>query len=404
MKNILPQEKCNTFERNGQVVISLNSEIMLPENAPVRLVSAQLEELDYRKLYSVYSAKGRKSSVDPQVMFEVIVYGYYCGIYSTRGLEEACRYRVDFMWLLGDNPAPDHATISRFRTGHAKEAIEDLFYQYVRYLEKHGETDHEVVFIDGTKIESRAGRYTFCWRKTVEKNLAKVKEKSGYESLDELSNHLNEAAKEIEFQYGSGHRKSEGQKEWEKLKSLAERWERYEESLAIMGEGRNSYSKTDHDATFMHMKEDHMKNGQLKPGYNVQIGVNSEYITGVEVFSDRTDYKTMKPFMEKLRKEHGKKYEKVTADAGYESIDNYLYLEDNGQICFIKPQNYENQKKHSFKKQIGRIENMEYDAEEDEFTCAEGRKLRLRREETELKDGHFITTAWYRCKSCTGSP
>ena len=132
-----------------------------------------------------------------------------------------------------------------------------------------------------------------------------------------------------------------------------------------MGEGRNSYSKTDPSATFMRMKEDHMRNGQLKPGYNVQIAVNSEYITGIEVFSDRTDYRTLKPFLRKLEQVHQASYEEVTADAGYESLDNYLYLEDNGQLCFIKPQNYEVKRRGSFRKQLGRIENMQYDAEED---------------------------------------
>ena len=154
----------------------------------------------------------------------------------------------------------------------------------------------------------------------------------------------------------------------------------------------------------MRMKDDHMRNGQLKPGYNVQIGVNSEYITGIEVYSDRTDYGTMVPFMRTMQKKHGKKYKSTTADAGYERFYNYLFLEANGQLSFIKPANYEQQKSSSFKKQIGRMENMTYDAEEDSYTCAQGRKLYLRRECTELKNGRYITTAWYRCESCVGCP
>ena len=120
-------------------------------------------------MYRAYSPLGRKSAVDPQVLFEVLVYGYLCGIYSSRKLEEACRYRVDFMWLLGDEKAPDHSTLARFRTGRCREALEGLFYQLVRKLEEMGETDHRTVFVDGTKLESRAGRYTFVWRKNVEK-------------------------------------------------------------------------------------------------------------------------------------------------------------------------------------------------------------------------------------------
>ena len=174
---MITQDQCTVKERNGQLVLALNSEFLLPENAPVRLTSAQLEELDYEKLYCAYSPRGRKSKVDPRVMFKVMVYGYQCGIYSSRKLEEACLYRIDFKWLLEGNPIPDHSTLARFRTGRCGEAVEDLFYQYVNLLEKQGETDHETVFVDGTKLESCAGRYTFCWRGSVEKHLEKVREK-----------------------------------------------------------------------------------------------------------------------------------------------------------------------------------------------------------------------------------
>ena len=257
----------------------MNNEILLPENAPVRLTSAQLEELDYRKLYRAYSAKGRKSKVDPRVLFKVMAYGYQCGIYSSRKLEEACRYRVDFMWLLEEEPVPDHTTLARFRTGRCAEAVEDLFYQYVARLEQQGETDHGTVFVDGTKLESRAGRYTFCWRKSVEKHLKTVRQKvvdmTGRKSLLGLKAYLEELEAGSSFVHGSGCRKSETQRQWEKLDELRCRWEEYEKSLEIMGPSRNSYSKTDPDATFMRMKEDHMRNGQLKPAYNVQIAVNA---------------------------------------------------------------------------------------------------------------------------------
>jgi len=149
---------------------------MIPENAPVRLADAQLEELDYRRLYKAYSPRGRNPATDPRVMFKVLAYAAEeLHLYSNRRIEDACRNRVDVIWLLGDEPVPDHSTIARFKQRCAAE-IEDLFYQYVVLLEKLGETDHEVVFIDGTKLESRAGRYTFCWRGTVEKNLSRLKE------------------------------------------------------------------------------------------------------------------------------------------------------------------------------------------------------------------------------------
>lgn len=177
MNNSNRREKYSVSVGNNQLVLVLNGEILLPEDAPVRVTSAQLEELDYRKLYKAYSFRGRKTVTDPRVLFKVMAYGYQCGIYSSRKLEEACKYRVDFMWLLENGKAPDHSTLSRFRTGRCAEAVENLFYQYIQLLEKQKEIDHKSVFIDGTKIESRAGRYTFNWRGTAEKNLAKAKQK-----------------------------------------------------------------------------------------------------------------------------------------------------------------------------------------------------------------------------------
>lgn len=404
MKTTKKQNQYKIYERHSQLVLALNNEIMIPENAPVRLTSAQLEELDYRQLYSAYSPIGRKSAADPRVMFKVLVYGYQCGIYSSRKLEEACRYRIDFMWLLEDGKAPDHSTFSRFRK-RCGNVVEELFYQYVQMLDGMGETDHKSVFIDGTKLESRAGRYTFCWRGSTEKHLARVKgtvsAQTGLSQLSEVQALLARQEAEIAFVHGSGRRKTPEQRDWEGLSELCKRWEAYETSLNIMGERRNSYSKTDPDATFMRMKEDHMRNGQLKPAYNVQLAVNSEYITGLEVFSNRTDFGTLKPFLRRLEGYQNTRYEEVVADAGYESQENYLYLESTGQACFIKPANYEQKKTKKFKKQIGRIENMSYDAEADCFTCAEGRKLPLRRELTEELDGQFVTTAWYRCEDCS---
>ena len=401
------QEQFNAYERGGQLVLEINTEKILSETAPVRLASAQLEELDYRKLYEAYSTRGRKSAADAKVMFEIICYGYQCGIYSNRDLEEACRYRVDFMWLLGEEKVPDHCSFARFRKRNA-EAIEDLFYQYVNLLEKQGETDHDVCFIDGTKMESRAGRYTFVWRGTAEKNLEKVKaavkEMLQITEVSELREHLQKKAEEIEFVHGSGKRKSEDQKEYEKFKEYLDRWEKYEAQLNCMGKDRNSYSKTDPDATFMRMKDDHMRNGQLKPAYNVQIAVNSEYITGIDAFSNRTDYGTLEPFLDKLSEKHGEKYKKVTADSGYESLDNYLYLEENGQISFIKPQNYEQSKTKKYKAQIGRAENMIYDAELDCYTCAEGRKLPLVRESLNKYSKRESYISHYKCEDCTGCP
>ncbi|NRT32205.1 transposase [Clostridium beijerinckii] len=138
---------------------------------------------------------------------------------------------------------------------------------------------------------------------------------------------------------------------------------------------RNSYSKTDPDATFMHMKDDHMRNSQLKPAYNVQIAVESEYVTGVGIFDNRNDIATLIPMLNNMKEKIGRKYLNIIADSGYESEENYLFLESNKQTPYIKPQTYEKWKKRSFKNDISKRENMKYDAESDFYICHNNRKL-----------------------------
>ena len=415
-----------TLSQSGyQLVLPLNLETFIASDDKVRLLSQFVEELDLTDLVRTYD-RIRKNTATPRQMLKIVLYAAMNRLYSSRDIETACKRDINFMFLLEGSPAPDHATIARFKYLHFSEVSEKYLAAMSEWLYFGGEISGKDIFIDGTKIESCANRYTFVWKKSVTKNQAKLMEKavSLVEQCEEvhavkvvhdgtvtlhklkmLRKKLYKLKEEegITFVHGIGKRKSQLQKDIELLESYIGKLKEYTKHIHVCGD-RNSYSKTDPDATFMRMKEDHMRNGQLKPGYNVQIGVNSEYITGIEVFSNRTDYGTMVPFMKTMQQKHGKKYKSATADAGYERFNNYLYLEANGQLSFIKPANYEQQKSSSFKKQIGRMENMSYDAEEDSYTCAQGRKLSLRRECTELQHGRYVTMAWYRCESCSGCP
>lgn len=401
--------------RYQQIALPITQNIAIAENEPVAVANAQLEELDYRKLYRAYSPNGRKSVAEPRIMFKLLVYGYMCGIYSTRKLEEACRKNIDFIWLLQGERVPDHSSFARFRSGKAKEAIEDLFYQYVRKLAQEGETEYEEVFIDGTKIESMANRYTFVWRRSVEKQLSKLKEKAkalfyqygGQGSL--TMGKFQHAADSLvpeggELVHGSGRRKPVWQRQYEEAAQLLERWKRYESQLFEMGCKRNSLSKTDPDATFMRMKEDHMGNGQLKPAYNVQLAVNSEYIIGAAAFSNCTDSGTLIPFLDHIQRMHGASCRDVVADAGYEHTGNYLYLENHGQTCYVKPTNYEAHKTKKYRQQIWRVENMQYLEAEDSFVCAAQRKLRFLKACSKKAQGIATTCKYYRCEDCSGCP
>ena len=365
----------------------MNLEIIIPSVEPVRLLNAVLEELDYRKLTATYSRMGR-IEYSPRLLFKVVLYACCRGIYSSREIERACRENVNFMYLLEGQKAPDHNTIARFRSQHLPEAVEDLLQQMVQLLVAHGEISFEesAVFIDGTKIEANAGRYTFVWKSRVTKGQEKLGnkivtelplllEKAGVgvtmpkqitvQQLKKLRKKLYARKKELEiaFVYGKGHHKSGLQKATETINSWLERLRRYNLDIHICGD-RNSYSKTDQDATFMHMKEDHMRNGQLKPGYNVNAAVASGFIIGNYISPDRSDIATLIPFSEKLLKHY--KIQNVVVDSGYESEENYTYYENLADTAlWVKPSNYEQQKKRKYKNDISRKENMDYDEIED---------------------------------------
>lgn len=407
-----------------QLVLPFDFEARIPADDSVRLLSQILEGLNYAKLYMAYSSNGRKPAIEPRIMFKIITYAYMNNIYSSRKIETACRRDINFMWLLEGNKAPDHSTISRFRQIFLSEAAQDLFYQLVDYLHQQGEIIYKNLFVDGTKIEANANKYTFVWKKAVNKNEAKMYDKicSLVEriNLDNITTfnvskdtivhdisvvltYLEEkrVSENIEFVYGIGKRKTQLQRDIENLKEYSERQENYNKHNNLFA-GRNSYSKTDPDATFMHMKDDHMRNAQLKPAYNVQIGVESEYVTGIGVFQDRNDLGTLIPFLKNMENQLGTSYENVIADSGYESEENYIYLEENGQNYFIKPQSYEVWKKKSFKNDISKRENMIYDALKDEYTCHEGRTLRaLRSVYRTSRNNYKSEVTVYECDDCS---
>ncbi|WP_242862310.1 transposase, partial [Clostridium botulinum] len=165
----------NEFNENYQLILPLNLENLILEDDSVRLLSHILEGLNYTKLYKAYSSIGRKPAVEPKIMFKIISYAYSQNIYSSRKIEKACKRDINFKWLLQGYKAPDHATINRFRKDYlSNEVIEDLFYQQVKYLAEQNEILFENVFIDGTKIEANANRYTFVWKKSIYKNEEKM--------------------------------------------------------------------------------------------------------------------------------------------------------------------------------------------------------------------------------------
>ena len=409
-----------------QLVIPVETGILIPEDDSVRLLSQILEELYYTKLNEAYSSQGRKPAVEPKILFKILVYAYMNDIYSSRKIERACKRDINFMWLLQGNVVPDHATIARFRSERLVNVVDDLFNQLVEKLKIYGEVEFKNIFIDGTKIEANANKYTFVWKKSTDKFQAKLQEKikkiieeinsqfkteyrisepeAKIDYLQEILQFLirNKKHNNIEFVHGQGKRKTKIQKFIENLSEFVEKQKKYD-SYNNTFDGRNSFSKTDKDATFMHMKEDHMRNSQLKPGYNMQIGVEGEYIVGIDISSERSDQLTFIPFLKKLKEQLSKIFDSVIADAGYESEENYMYLEGTGQNTFIKPQTYESMKKRSFKNNISKRENMNYNEANDEYTCHNNKILKvISNNIRKSKSGYESSVTVYECENCDG--
>lgn len=404
--------------RERQLRMNFDIEYRIENDDPVRLLEKIIDKLYETEIETSSEYNG---IIPEDVMMKILVYAYMNTAYSSRAIEKYCKRDINFMYLLNFWNAPDHSTISRFRKRMAAQ-IERVFYGVVRCLKEFDEISGQNLFIDGTKIEANAGRYTFVWKKAVQKNETKLLEKiesakdalkqetglifSEDASPSEISDTLKRYchAQGIEFVSGRGHHKHLLQKWYELFSEYAKRMEKYE-SYNLLFDGRSSFSKTDTDATFMRMKEDHMQNGQLKPGYNMQIAVEGEYILGVDISSERSDMRTLIPFLEKMKKRNIFEMQRIIADAGYESEENYSYLSTEKLESYIKPSNYEMRKKRKYKQKFGLAENMEYHEDGDYFACKGGQTLkRIGTAHSTSPGGYVSEKAIYKCDSCDGCP
>jgi len=461
----------NDFFEFGQQKINFSFfELSLPDDDPVYTLKKVMEDLDFSGLLANCSDKGR-TGYNPIMMYAVVTYANMRGVRSVDRIVELCERDLAFIWLThGQKPKRD-AFYGFKGKKLTSEILDDLNYQFLLRLQKEGLVTLKELFIDGTKIEANANRYTFVWRGTINYHLAGLLDsielnfaryntflqENGYgqkynignaqmfviEGMDKvrsvieknrkrkLSKHkklanntvieidncspleilklqknLNTIAtgEGIEFVYGKGKRKPEIQQLYEELEHLGQRLMGYKECFEIMGKDRNSYSKTDLEATFMRMKEDHMLNGQLKPAYNVQIAVENYFIVHGYVSNDRTDYNTLIPVLEKHQKAFGSILEEVTADSGYCSEKNLLYLKEKGIESYIKLQDHEKRKTRAYAEDISKYYNMKVEVFEDEqfYICHDGRELRHIRTETKEQNGYTQTFEVYGCADCSG--
>lgn len=406
--------------RKQNLLLPPSLDELVPENHMVRVVDAVIDRLDISDILSTYRGGGN-SAFNPKMMLKVLVFAYLSNVYSSRRIEELLKRDIYFMWLAGMK-RPDFRTINYYRGKRLKEGFDAVFTQVVRLLHEEGFVSLKVQYIDGTKIESVANKYTFVWRGSVEKYDARLKAKTEallrqIEQKHAIENQENpvpeeltaeEVTKRVERIKEKVDAETLSKEERKALKQIetdsVPRMNRYRGQLETMGP-RNSYSKTDPDATFMRMKEDAMLNGQLKPGYNVQISTENQFITNFGIYQRPTDTLTMISYLESFKARYGMQSEEIVADSGYGSEENYEYMFSNGMTPYVKYNMFHVEQRRGYRNNPFRVSNLFYNPDDDFYVCPMGQKLKfIRQEKRYTASGYQQTVSVYRASRCEGCP
>jgi transposase len=419
----MTQPKFKTYTRQQLQLIPQSWDEKIPQGHPVRIVDSVIDKLDLSRLYSTYKGGGTTSH-NPKMLLKAIIYSYINNIYSSRKIEDAIKSNIYLVWLCG-NCEPDHNTINRFRSQKVEPVLKDIFKQIVLLLAQEGLVSLKEIYVDGTKIEANANRYTFVWGNAIKTNKEKM-----VKQLDELWQYAQTVAKEelkdtapLDFKTIDAQKVTETVKNIEEAirdkevpkkvkqklqyakKNFANKLDEYKAKEEIL-DGRNSYSKTDNDATFMRMKEDHMQNGQLKPGYNIQISTNNQIITNYDTFPNPTDTLTLPAHIDSFKELYNETPEIITADAGYGSEQNYEYLDANNCTAYVKYNHFhQEQKGDRLKKYPLAAEHLYYNTEKDFYVCPMGQHMENIGSLIKKNDNGFEQTITrYQSRNCNGCP
>lgn len=405
-----------------------NDNLLLPPNLgdfidskdPIRVINHIIESIDLKTLYDKYPGGGCPA-YHPRMMLKLLVYAYMRNIYSSRRIEEFGKNDIRFMWLTGMK-CPDHNTINRFRNGHLKVALRNVFTKVVEFMVKEKLVSLDTVYTDGTKIESAANRYTFVWGKTMQHSIGRIADQindlwayaesvTKQELLDtapvtyqdvtpekvvELVERIEKSLEGVEVDKKVIKKLRYAKKTWPKVLS------KYDDQCKIL-EGRNSYSKTDNGASFMRMKEDHMHNGQLKPAYNVQISTNQQFITNYTIHQSATDTGTYKQHMEMFKEMYGTYPKTAVADSGYGSEENYMYAKEKGMETFIKYSYFHKEQSKNWRNDPFRSSNLSYNQDKNCFYCPMGKEMKhIGDRKQKTTNGFEQTISLYRAQHCEG--
>lgn len=417
-----------TYNQQQNWLFPPSIEELIPQNHPVRIVNGVIEQLDLSLLVDEYSKEG-KPSYHPKMMLKVMVYAYMDNTYSSRKIEKAMRENINFMWLAAQQVA-DHNTIARFRSKKLKTIFKDIFKQVVLLLAEEGLITLKEVFTDGTKIESIAGRYTFVWGNAIKTRKEKMTEQleamwqyaqsiADEEDSDPTPPDLKEidkdkvekTVKKIEKLISKNPKASAKAKAKLRYiqKNFSQNLDKYEKQEELLV-GRGSYSKTDPDATFMRMKDDHMQNGQLKPAYNVQVSSESQFVIHYTLHQSTNDLNTLKVHLNTFENLYEFLPQQLTADAGYGSQENYEFLEQKQIDTYVKYNTFDKEqgilksKRKKINEDFDR-DNLFYNEELDQYTCPMGQVMKkIGERKRKTKSGYLQTSSVYSTQNCQGCP
>ena len=346
-----------------QLKLPLEIEKIIEISDPVYTFCEVLEHIDLKRYLAAKESRTGRKRYDPEILLKVILFAFMeHGYVSVREIEKLCKTDIRFMWLLQDNDAPSFMTIDNFMNHCLSESIGDIFAEINKYIFGKENVDLDHVYIDGTKLVANANKYSWVWKKSSIKSRKKTFDKVTV-LLEEINNEIIyqgvrfdvrteyaiEYLEQITEQYvkltgitpslivrGIGHHKTKEQRNYDKLVEYTDKLKKYAKHIRTCGEERNSYSKTDNDATFFRMKKDYMGNDQLLPGYNIQLGICDEYIAVLDVKQYASDMDCFQPLMEKFNNTYHRYPMYPVADAGYGSFNNYLYCEEHGMKKYMK--------------------------------------------------------------------
>ena len=415
-----------------QMKFPVDLEKIIKISDPIYTFNEIMEQIDLQKYFVEEGNKMGRHKFDSVKLLKIILFAFMENGYpSVRNINKLCNTDIRFIWLLDGTPAPSHTTISNFINDQLTDNIENIFNDINSYIFKADNVDLDHVYIDGTKLEANANTYSWVWKKSCITNRNKVflnlsiliKEINDTDlkylsveigtrqeySVEYVEFILSEYGKLMSvdtstFVYGSGKRKTSVQKHYEKLADYLDRLKKYAKHIKTCGDSRNSYSKTDNDATFMRNKRDYMGNDQLLPCYNVQVGICDEYIAVMDVQQFTSDMDCFIPLMNKFDKTYGFYPQYPVADAGYGSYNNYLFCQQKGMKKYMKFTMFNKETTDKkYHDDMFRVVNFKRD-EDGNLICPNGKKFNYLYSRPVRGNKFGRTEELYQCEDCNGCP